>query len=243
MIFVLSFQIQGLYQNTPFSNSYRAVGKAKVLTLCYVDWCYLLKHFPKSKFNIYDDKGDDDEEERKHVQIGSVRTTQNEPSLRPSELPESIKEEGKKDSDKSKLEAEFIASIQEVAKNGVSHLSDTIPQSFAEAPKDDTSVLRDTQDEELVLKLVKSPSTLETSEGFVADVHQSMKKSFAKPEKNSQDHIAKSFSDESTPKIATSFTSEGIVKAENMEFSASDTKTANIEGGTFEKSPVKIDEA
>lgn len=83
--------MQGLHRNTPFTHSYRAIGKAKVLTLRYDDWNYLLKHFPQSKFNIYKDDGDEDEKdlekERKRVQI---RSASFEPTSRPSELPESI---------------------------------------------------------------------------------------------------------------------------------------------------------
>lgn len=94
MIFVFPFQTQGLHRNTPFSNSYRAVGNAKVLTLRYDDWYYLLQHFPESKLDIYPDKGDDDkdlEKERKHVQIRSS------PNLRQSELPESLKKDKEED--------------------------------------------------------------------------------------------------------------------------------------------------
>lgn len=94
MIFVFPFQTQGLHRNTPFSNSYRAVGNAKVLTLRYDDWYYLLQHFAESKVNIYLGKGDDEkdlEKERKHVQIRSS------PNLRQSELPESLKKDKERD--------------------------------------------------------------------------------------------------------------------------------------------------
>lgn len=81
-----------MHRNTPFSNSYRAVGKAQVLTLHYDDWYYLLKHFPKSKFNIYKDQGDDNEKdlekERKRVQIRSAPIAQSQPTLRLSESSE-----------------------------------------------------------------------------------------------------------------------------------------------------------
>ncbi|XP_026323214.1 uncharacterized protein LOC113232650 [Hyposmocoma kahamanoa] len=58
---------QGLERNTPFTFSYRVIGKAQILTLSLDDWKYLVKHFQKSKNVIFKDKDIDQDRKLDHV--------------------------------------------------------------------------------------------------------------------------------------------------------------------------------
>nr|XP_026490492.1 uncharacterized protein LOC113396668 [Vanessa tameamea] len=46
-------EIQGLIYDTPYLRSYKTAIQSQILTLCRRDWEDLLKHFPRSKDNIY----------------------------------------------------------------------------------------------------------------------------------------------------------------------------------------------
>lgn len=75
-------QPQGLERNTPFTFSYRVIGKAQILTLCLDDWKYLVKHFQKSKNVIFKNNDIDQDQDRKldHVvKKARVKSTSDKP--------------------------------------------------------------------------------------------------------------------------------------------------------------------